>query len=256
MKRALLLALMALVSSNHLVLVTAEYRFAIMAKSTQNTFFFPVREGCKAQAALYEDVTCDWVGTEQEDPTGQGQADAIDELVNMRLNGTNVYDGLAISAVKGYMLQDPIDRALKSGMSVICFDSDAEMTSRQAYVGTDNDAFGEQLARVLLQLRPNGGLYSMMTFAGPNLDQRVAGIRRTLVGTTWEEMPDSLLYQGGDEDRAMDQIEELKKNHPELKAIIPTYGGPMNEALRWRPFVDGNPDLTIVVADAMPYQVS
>lgn len=44
-----------------------DYRFAIMAKSINNTFFYPVREGAQAQAARYYkmdalEIGIDWVG--------------------------------------------------------------------------------------------------------------------------------------------------------------------------------------------------
>ena len=225
------------------------YRFGIMPKSTSNSFFFPVRDGCEARARIQGDVICDWVGPEDEDPTGQAQVDIVNELVDMRLNGTLVYDGLAISVINGPALQEPIDRALKAGMSVICFDSDAEMTNRQAYVGTDNVAFGEQLGKVLLQVRPEGGEFAMMTLPFRNLEQRVKGIRNVLQGTTWVELQDSLITVEAEE------IAQLKAKNPQLKAIMPTYGRAMKNSSQWLPFVDSNPDLTFVVADALSYQV-
>jgi gamma-aminobutyric acid type B receptor len=117
-----------------------QYTFGIMPKSVSNTYFFPVRDGCQARSEFYGNVACEWVGPDGpfEDPTGMDQAKHINDIVDMRLNGTKVLDGLAISVVNGDALKEPIRRALDSGMSVICFDSDAPQSDRQAYVGTDN----------------------------------------------------------------------------------------------------------------------
>jgi ABC-type sugar transport system substrate-binding protein len=117
-------------------------------------------------------------------------------------------------------------------------------------------AFGEQLGKVLLQLRPTGGDFALSTIQGENLKLRVQGIRQVLKGTTWKELPNSMIYQHEKTyDDLLEEITELKANNPSLKAIIPTYGGPMNEGKDWTTFVDNNRDLTVVVADAMPHQV-
>lgn len=230
------------------------YRFGVMPKSTSNPFFDPVKAGCEARAQALGNVICDWVGPEDEDTTGEAQADIINEIVDMRENGTLVYDGLAISAMNEEALVGPIERALNLGMSIICFDSDAGTSKRQAYVGTDNFALGEQLGKVLLQLGPEGGLYAMKSRSSPNLDLRVKGIRRALLDTTWRELPDSFL---GDTDALTPtgQMDLLKTENPQLKALIPTFGRPMKNEPEWVPFIEKHRDLTVVVADAQSVQV-
>jgi ABC-type sugar transport system substrate-binding protein len=200
-------------------------------------------------------VECDWVGPTYEERTGKLQAFHINEIVNMRLNGTKHYDGLAISVIQAETVKEPIRRALDAGMSVICFDSDATDSDRQAYVGTDNFAFGEQMGKALLQFRPTGGNFAMFTIPGENLKLRVEGIRSALEGSAWTELPDSLTFEQGTIDDALQQMVDLKKQNPDVGAILPTYGGLMNEALLWTDFVDDNSDLTFIVADAMPHQV-
>jgi gamma-aminobutyric acid type B receptor len=125
-----LVSLSLLFSSAVTTAAKEKYTFGIMPKSLNNSFFDPVQEGCKARSAFYGNVECEWVGTEMEDPTGMDQARLIDELVDMRLNGTKVLDGLAISVINGDPPVEPIRRALDSGMSVICFDFDAAQSDR------------------------------------------------------------------------------------------------------------------------------
>lgn len=96
----------------------------------------------------------------------------------------------------------------------------------------------------------------MLTIPGPNLDARVQGLRDEIKENgAWRELPSSLTYQEGTLEDAMDQMARLKKDYPNLKAIVPTYGGPMNEASTWTTFVQSHPDMTFGVADAMPHQV-
>jgi ABC-type sugar transport system substrate-binding protein len=237
---------------------TSTFNFAIMPKSIGNSFFFPVREGCQTRAAAIEDyqVSCEWVGPVDEDPTGQAQANVLREIAAAHIDGTHLTNGIAISVMNGPSMVDPIQEALQAGISVICFDSDSVESERQAYVGTDNVAFGVQLAKVLEQLQPTGGQFAMLAIPGPNLQQRVAGLRQQVAESgVWQEMPDSLTYQEGTLDDAMEQIAQLKRDNPNLKAIVPTYGGPMNEAQMWTTFVAEHRDMTFVVADAMPHQV-
>jgi ABC-type sugar transport system substrate-binding protein len=239
------------------------YNFAIMPKSIGNSFFFPVRQGCERRSELYSNnpklnvqVSCEWVGPEDEDPTGEAQVASLRAIIAAHIDGSHPTHGIAISVMNAPSMVEPIQEALDAGMSVICFDSDSFESARQAYVGTDNEAFGVQLAKVLQQLRPTGGKLAMLTIPGPNLEMRVAGLRKQLADSgAWSELPDSLTYQEGTLDDAMEQIAALKRDNPDLAAIVPTYGGPMNEAAMWTSFVEEHRDMTFVVADAMPHQV-
>lgn len=234
------------------------YRFGIMPKSTNNRFYDPVREGCEARAASYDiNVLCDWVGPDWEDLTGKAQASVLNTLIDAKLAGDpDALDGIAVAVVNEDALQEPFQRALAAGMSVICFDSDSFKSSRQAYVGTDNFAFGEQLGKVLLQLRPEGGVFSVATFRGPNLLQRVSGIRFALEGTTWKELPDSILYEDITKpELGLQHFEDLKRSNPELGAIVPTFGTFMEETSLWMNHVNSRDDMTFVVADALPHQI-
>ena len=144
------------------------FNFAIMPKSIGNSFFFPVREGCQTRAAAITDydVSCEWVGPEDEDPSGQAQVGSLRDITAAHINGTHLTHGIAISVMNGPSLVDPIQEALQAGISVICFDSDSVESERQAYVGTDNEAFGVQLAKVLEQLQPTGALWQCLPYLG------------------------------------------------------------------------------------------
>jgi ABC-type sugar transport system substrate-binding protein len=234
------------------------FRFGILPKSLDNPFFDPVRTGCEARADVYGNVVCVWIGPEQEEPTGAAQVEWIDRMIDQRLAGDpEALDGLAISVVNEESVKEPIRRALDSGMSVICFDSDAANSDRQAYVGTDNVAFGEQLGKVLLQLQPTGGMFALVSIQTPNLELRVRGIRSALSGSTWTEPPDSILYEeAGNITLTLQNMRDLKVANPDLGAIIPLYGTVMQYEDLWIKYVDSHRDLTHVIADAGSNQIS
>lgn len=157
-----------------------------------------------------------------------------------------------MSVLNGTAIEGVIRRALDIGISVICFDSDAVDSDRQAYVGTDNVAFGEQLAKVLLQLEPQGGKFVISSFPVPNLVEREYGILRTLNGTAWSLHSEGVVL----DDRSMEKFQDMQSRHPDITAVIPTYGGPMRDTDRWISMVADSGNTTFVVADAMSHQIA
>ena len=53
-------------------------------------------------------------------------------------------DGISISVIDEAVATEVIDEAVAAGIPIITFDSDAPQSKREAYVGTDNLAFGEE----------------------------------------------------------------------------------------------------------------
>ena len=236
------------------------FNFIIMPKSVNNPFFFPVREGCGARAASIDefDINCEWVGPSEEEPTGEQQVEILRNVTAAHINGTHITNGIAISVMNDTSLVEPIAEALAANISVICFDSDAIESGRQAYVGTDNVAFGIQIGKVLEQLRPTGGQFILWTRPGPNLAQRVSGVRQQLAKTgVWKELSDSIVYQDGSLEDAMQQIVKVKQSNKRyLNALIPVMGGPMKDRALWTSFVSQNREMAFVSGDAMPNQIN
>mmetsp|Transcript_3117 Transcript_3117/g.4743 ORF Transcript_3117/g.4743 Transcript_3117/m.4743 type:complete len:602 (-) Transcript_3117:212-2017(-) len=230
---------------------------ALMPKSTTNAFFFPVRDGCKARASAVGG-SCIFVGPDTEDPTGALQAVAIHDIIEAHINGTQTIDGLAVSVVNADAVLGPFRRAVEdASLPVITFDSDAPDSQRMAYIGTNNTAFGEQLGKGLLQLRPQGGSYALVATEAPNLQKRVAGVRDVLEGTRWTELPNSLINERLDEKRGLTQMTALTEERgADIDAMVPCLAGPMNLGPEWQEFVEANRNLTLVVGDAMPHQIA
>lgn len=234
--------------------ITSNYTFAVIPKQTNSSFFSVVQEGCLAQAAILDQTTnqtvnCLYVGPEDNDPAAQ--ADYIDAMIN----GTyGKIDGISVSVSDDTIISAAIDRADNAGIPVITFDSDAKNSKRQAYVGTNNTAFGIELGKVLNQLAPGGGTYGIMAAEAPNVLERVAGVRARLADTKWVEI------EGGYKDcedsaaRAIEIMPEFANEN--VNAIVPVGGWPMlGDKDKWKDFVDANRHMTLVVGDTLPQQL-
>src|SRR6202158_1460158 len=103
------------------------YIIGLVAKSQSNPVFQAARVGAEDAAkelgAKYGiTIKIDWRTPNDED--AQKQADAIEQLV---LNGA---DGIAVSCTDANKLTDSINKAVKNGVPVATFDSDAPKSSR------------------------------------------------------------------------------------------------------------------------------
>ena len=161
------------------------YRFAIVPKAMNNPFFDVARDGCLKRAKELGNVECIYKGPVEHEPATQAQI--IQDFVTQKV------DGLAISVADVAAMTKSIDAATAAGIPVITFDADAPGSKRIAYIGTDNKDFGLALGKQLLQLRPDGGKYAIVS-GGPgakNLAERVDGVRDALKGSKWVEVSGS-----------------------------------------------------------------
>ena len=131
--------LLALLFSTVLITTAAEpkktepkksYTFGLVAKSQSNPVFQAARTGAEQAAKDLGEkngitIKIDWRTPNDED--AQKQAEAIEQLV---LAGAN---GIAVSCSDANKLTDAINSAVKNGVPVATFDSDA---SRPACRGT------------------------------------------------------------------------------------------------------------------------
>jgi len=225
---------------------TTTYRFALIPKSTKDPFFMDARDGCKSKAAQLN-VECVYVGTEKENITQQ--LSIMNDLVS-----SGDIDGISISVIDLEKSTMSINNAIKVGVPVITFDSDAPESDRLAYVGSNNIEFGQQLGDVLTIIASTGGKYGILSASEPNLIERTQGIRERLSrwDSNWEEVVSSpkLLL---DSSLALDEMWAFASN-PEVNAILSCGGWPMTNSVRWKKFMTANPNITTVVGDANPNQ--
>lgn len=233
-----------------LLFSTHAYRFAVVPKRTNSPFFDAVRQGCESQAAKYQNVECIYTGPSDNVNSSERQLEILTELLP-------TVDGFAVAVKNATAIETLIQQAVKIGKFALTFDSDAENSKRSAYVGTDNYKFGRELAHVLLQLAPDGGIYGLITggFTSPNILARLQGVRDGLKRSEWVEAEHSPGDGQGNPLIALQEMERLVQLHPDIGAIIPVGGWPMFEADEWEAFVNRHPQIVTVCADALEVQL-
>src|SRR5438094_5740382 len=231
------------------------YRFVIVPKAMNNPFFDVARDGCLKRAKELGNVECIYKGPVEHEPATQAQI--IQDFVTQKV------DGLAISVADVAAMTKSIEAASAAGIPVITFDADAPGSKRIAYIGTNNKDFGLALGKQLLQLRPEGGKYAVVS-GGPgakNLAERVDGVREALKGSKWTEVGGSPTFCNDDPALAVQQMTDLRTATPDLAAIVPIGGWPMFApegfkafASRYKKDIDSG-KFTLVVADTLTMQL-
>jgi ribose transport system substrate-binding protein len=231
------------------------YKFVIVPKAMNNPFFDFARDGCEKRAKELGNIECIYKGPVEHEPATQAQI--IQDFITQKV------DGLAISVADVAAMTKSIDAATAAGIPVITFDADAPGSKRIAYIGTNNKEFGLALGKQLLQLRPNGGKYAMVS-GGPgakNLAERVDGVREALKGSKWTEVSGSPTFCNDDPALAIQQMTDLQTATPDLAAIIPVGGWPMFAPEGFKAFASKNKKdidsgkFTLVVADTLKMQL-
>src|ERR1051326_2846620 len=150
------------------------YTFGVVAKSQNNAVFQAARVGAEQAAkdlGAKHGITIkiDWRTPNEED--AQKQAEAIEQLV---LAGA---DGIAVSCSDANKLTDAINSAVKNGVPVATFDSDAPASKRFLTYGVDDIKCGEEVMEGLAKVMDGKGIVAIL--AGnqnaPNLQKREIG---------------------------------------------------------------------------------
>ena len=251
----ILLAAVAVAMMAAPAVAQTKYRFAVVPKAMNNPFFDVARDGCMKRAKELGNVECIYKGPIEHEPATEAQI--IQDFITQKV------DGLAISVADVASMTKSIEAATAAGIPVVTFDADAPGSKRLAYIGTNNKDFGLALGKQLLQLRPEGGKYAMIS-GGPgakNLAERVDGVREALKGSKWVEVQGSPTFCNDDSALAIQQMSDLRTATPDLAAIVPVGGWPMFAPEGYKAFVNKNKKdidagkFTLVVADTLKMQL-
>lgn len=167
--------------------------------------------------------------------------------------------GIALTPCKedhGVMI-DLFEEARQQGVPIVTFDSDIPNSTRAAYVGTDNMFLGRTMARLLRQLRPEGGTYAIIGVKA----QREEGFHEEISKFNdrddrahWHHIPPESLaidrYQ-------IDYLHQMEKYASlNATAMITMIQSPMRDP-NWTAFVESNRDkeITYVGTDGSDYQL-
>jgi len=195
-----------------------------------NAYWHMTVEGAKAAANDYE------VDLQIEMPTG---SENVDEQMELFLKcSLGRPDGIIISPVDADGFTRPIN-FVSDKIVVVTFDSDAPLSNRRSYIGTNNLAAGRLCADLVREAIPEGGKVAVLlaNHTKDNLAQRKQGfeeqLNRQLVGSgalkdvTYEIV--DYFSDEGDEVQSAGNIRAILSSHPELRCIVGmnAYHGPI-----------------------------
>jgi ribose transport system substrate-binding protein len=249
-------ALLAFLVSSLLVTTAAEttnksYTFGLVAKSQSNPVFQAARTGAEQAAkdlgAKYKiNIKIDWRTPNDED--AQKQAEAIEQLV---LAGAN---GIAVSCSDANKLTDAINSAVKNGVPVATFDSDAPASKRFVTYGVDDIKCGEQVMDELAKVMEGKGVIAIL--AGnqnaPNLQKRVQGVKNIAKKYPDIKIRDTYYHKETPQDAAA-KVEQVMQANPDITGWAMIGGWPLftDNALKWQPGT-----VKCVSVDALPPELA
>ena len=250
----------------------AGYTFALVPKAMNNPFFDLARDGCMQAAAELDGVECLYIGPSEH--TEADQIQVVEDLITRRV------DGIAVSPSNATAMARALARANEVGIPAITWDSDLlaeDAALRTTYIGTENRAMGVEQAKLLMELKPDGGTICIQSggAAAMNHNERMQGLRETLAGVEsagppgdrlegrngWTEVAACPLYTNDDFPLAVQQMADILASEPELDAFAITGGFPQFVDQAYRQAVEPyrarieSLDLVIVGADVLPMQL-
>ncbi len=153
-------------------------KLAFVSNNAAN-FWTIARAGCNDAAKELADVEVDF-----RIPSAGSAAEQQQILDDLVARGEN---GIAVSPIDPNNQTDFLNKIAGQAL-LICCDSDAAASKRVCYIGTDNEAAGEQAGNLIKEVLPNGG--KIMLFVGfldaQNAKDRMAGIKKALEGSKVE----------------------------------------------------------------------
>jgi ribose transport system substrate-binding protein len=223
----------------------------LVAKSQGNPVFQAARVGAidaaKELSAKYGlNIKIDWRTPNEED--SQKQAEAIEQLV---LAGA---EGIAVSCSDANKLTDAINSAVKNGVPVATFDSDAPNSKRFVTYGVDDLQCGEQTMFELAKVMKGKGVVAIL--AGnpnaPNLQRRVQGAKQEAAKYPGITIRDVYYHKETPQDAAA-KVEQVMQANPDITGWCMIGGWPLftENALKWQPGT-----VQCVAVDALPAQLA
>jgi len=227
------------------------YTIGLIAKSQGNPVFQAARVGAmdaarELGAKYHINIKIDWRTPNEED--AQKQAEAIEQLV---LAGA---DGIAVSCSDANKLTEAINSAVKNGVPVATFDSDAPASKRFVTFGVDDTKCGEQVMDELAKIMDGKGVVAIL--AGnqnaPNLQRRVKGVRAAAKKFPGITIRDVYYHKETPQD-AVARIEQVMQANPEITGWAMIGGWPLftDHALKWEPGT-----VKCVSVDALPAELA
>ena len=202
--------------------------YYMIAANVSLPYWQTAAAGFNKAAAQYK-VTAKVVGPQSYDPVGE--LDALQQARRAKPAG------ILISVADVATLQREIDMAVQEGIPVITMDSDAVITRRLYFIGTNNVEAGRLGGSRLIEKLGDKGNVAFFTIPGqPNLEERLSGFKQALSlqpGIKIVDIEDSK----GDARTAFDKAQQLvgltgPKKIDAFVCLEATSGKPVSDALK------------------------
>src|SRR5271154_1051043 len=193
-------------------------KLAFVSNNAANFWTF-ARAGCNEAAKELGDVDVDFRIT--SDGSSAAQRQILDDLVAKGI------DGVAVSVNDPDNQTDFLNKIAGQTL-LICCDSDAAASKRVAYIGTDNEAAGEEAGKMIKECLPNGG--KIMLFVGhsdaQNAQERAGGIKKALADSNVQII--DIRTDDTDAVRAQKNAEDTLVKYPDIACLVGlwNYNGP------------------------------
>src|SRR2546425_11826386 len=227
------------------------FTIGLVAKSQSNPVFQAARIGATDAARELSaqhnlKIKIDWRTPNEED--AQKQAEAIEQLV---LAGA---DGVAVSCSDANKLTDAINSAVKNGVPVATFDSDAPNSKRFVTYAIDDVKCGEQVMDELARFMGGKGVVAVL--AGnqnaPNLQKGVQGVKNAAKKECGITILHDYYHKETPQDAAA-KVEQVMQANPDITGWAMVGGWPLftDNALKWQPGT-----VKCVSVDALPPELA
>jgi len=198
-----------------------EIVIAVIPK-VDNAIFDQVKESA-IKAAKELGVTLTWEAPTSSD--GKKQKEIIENLIHYKV------DGILISCNDAEMLKEPINEAVKAGIKVGTFDSDAPKSDRIFYIGTDNKKAGQVCAETMLKLfeknkkTPRDIILLTGSMSADNMMERISGFRSIINKNDIEILNAFEMSDYGEEQLTFSLNKNKKANGIQLMWGVPVLEG-------------------------------
>jgi len=169
------------------------------------------------------------------------------------------YDGMALSVLSSEISTPLIDEVIKERgppFAFVAFDSDTVNNNDEehhVFLGTDDVKMGDIMGKIMDQIKPNGGDYSIISSVGDNLAQRVFGVKDRLNESKWKLL--ETLDCDDNVTLAFELVENLILSG--VNGVISVGGWPLNinDKSKWKKMMGDNKDFTTIIADGTSEQI-
>jgi simple sugar transport system substrate-binding protein len=192
------------------------WKFAFVNHVTTNPFFVPTRYGAEDACALLG-CTYQWTGSEKSIATDM--VNALNTAVSAGV------DGIAVCLVDQTAFNEPVEKALQSGIPVVSYNADSKGNKRLCYIGQDLFLSGKGLGQRIIELVPEGEVVGFIATPGqlniqPRLDGAKAVIKEAGKNITLNEVS-----TGPTLNEEVSAVEAYYTGHPNIKGMFAVDAG-------------------------------